>query len=107
MRLENGGKSRGISVTRKPARIFKGKSTETAISKTVNTIEKTIDNKNHCIAVSLDMQAAFDTINPKCIREFLIKHGRDSDLIEWYYNYIIHRNLKKNRDRRTHGRGIN
>ena len=78
----------------------KGKSTETAISKTVNTIEKYLDNKQFCVGVFLDIQGAFDTICPKYIKKCLQEHVQTEDLIEWYYNYLTHRNLKSG------GRGI-
>ena len=71
----------------------KSKGTETAISSTVNYIEKHLNQGNEVLGVFLDIQAAFDTICPKHIRASLLKHGADKDLAEWYYNYITHRNL--------------
>ena len=59
----------------------KGKSTETAISKTVNLIEKHMNNGKKCIGVFLDIQGAFDTIDPKYITQELQKHSNESDLI--------------------------
>ena len=41
-----------------------GKSTESAVSNTVNYIEKHIMNKQHCVGVFLDISAAFDSIKP-------------------------------------------
>ena len=69
------------------------KCTETAISKTVNEIEKHLSNKDRCIGLFLDIQAAFDTISPEFIKERLYHHGGDKDLVEWYYNYLTHRNI--------------
>ena len=74
----------------------KGKCTETAISHTVNQIEKFIFKKHHCIGLFLDIQAAFDTISPKHIRDCLIEKNIDSDAVAWYYNYLTHRNLYTN-----------
>ena len=71
----------------------KGLSTETAISKTVNYIEKHINTGREVLGVFLDIQAAFDTICPKHIKASLLKHGADPDLAEFYYNYITHRHL--------------
>ena len=51
-----------------------GKSTESAISNTVNYIEKHIMNKQHCVGVFLDISAAFDTIKQSHVRQALLKH---------------------------------
>ena len=72
------------------------KCTESAISHTVNQIEKFIFKKQHCIGLFLDIQAAFDTISPKHIRDCLIEKDIDSDAVAWYYNYLTHRNLHTN-----------
>ena len=70
------------------------KSTESAISKTVDYIESKIMTSNrHCVGLSLDIQAAFDSITPNTIKAALLKHGGDPQLVQWYYNYLIHRNL--------------
>ena len=66
----------------------RGLSTETAISKTVNYIEKHINSGREVLGVFLDIQAAFDTICPKHIKASLLKHGADPDVAEFYYNYI-------------------
>ena len=72
----------------------KGKSTETAISSTVNKIEKHILNGEHCMGVFLDIQAAFDSITPEHIKRALLKHGSNPDMVGWYYELLILRNLK-------------
>ena len=72
----------------------KGKSTESAISKTANTIEKYMEQGKYCIGVFLDIQGAFDTIDPNYIKNKLLEHGGNTDLVGWYYNYLTHRNLK-------------
>ena len=74
----------------------KGKFTETAISHTVNQIEKFILNKQHCIGLFLHIQAAFDTISPSYIKDCLIDKHIDSDAVAWYYDYLTHRNLYTN-----------
>ena len=71
-----------------------GKSTESAISNTVNYIEKYIMNKQHCVGVFLDISAAFDSIKPGHIRQALLKHGGDPEMVQWYYNYITHRDIE-------------
>ena len=70
------------------------KSTESAISNTVDYIESKIMTSNrHVIGVSLDIQAAFDSITPETIKNSLLKHNGDKKLVQWYYNYLRHRNL--------------
>ena len=56
--------------------------TETAISKTTNKIEKQIAKNGYCIGLFIDIQAAFDTICPKYIKKFLLKHGDDKDMVD-------------------------
>ena len=72
----------------------KGKSTETAVSNTINKIEKHILNGEHCMEVFLDIQAAFDSITPEHIKSALLKHGCHPDMVDWYYELITHRNLE-------------
>ena len=71
-----------------------GKSTESAISNTVNYIEKHIMNKQHCVGVFLDISAAFDSIKPSHVRRALLKHGGDPEMVQWYFNYITHRDIE-------------
>ena len=72
----------------------RGKCTESAISKTANFIEQTLDKDQQCLAVFLDIKGAFDTICPKYIRKSLKAKCINKDLIEWYHNYITHRNIE-------------
>ena len=69
------------------------RNTETSLSDVANYIEKFIYNGQHVIGVFLDIQAAFDTIDPEKVKTSLIEHGGDEDLVDWYYHYITHRNL--------------
>ena len=62
----------------------KGRSTESAISNTVDYIERCLFRRQHCIGVFLDISSAYDSINIQHIRESLYKHGADVDLVEWY-----------------------
>ena len=41
----------------------------------------------------LFIQAAFDSITPEVIKQSLLDHGGEPQLIQWYYNYLTHRNL--------------
>jgi ribonuclease HI len=88
----------------------RGKSTETAISKTVTYIEKFVRKNEPCIAVFLDIQAAFDTINIDYIKLKLEEKGIEKDISQWYYNFISHRNIITDitgyRDKRTISTGF-
>ena len=72
---------------------MKGRSTESAISVTTNYIEKYLANKQYCLAVFLDISAAFDSIDINHVRRSLLKHGGPTDMVGWYHNYLSHRNL--------------
>ena len=69
------------------------RSTESAISDAANFIESHILDRKFCVGVSLDIQAAFDSIKPHKIKQALLAHGGDRLMVNWYYNYLIHRNI--------------
>ena len=70
-----------------------GRSTESAISITTDYIEKYLAYNQHCLAVFLDISAAFDSIDIDHVRRSLLKHGGLPDLAHWYHDYLSHRNL--------------
>ena len=70
-----------------------GRSTESAISVTTNYIEMHLAHKQYCLAVFLDISAAFDSIDIEHVRRALLKHGGQPDMVHWYHNYLSHRNL--------------
>ena len=51
-----------------------GKSTESAISNTVNFIEKYVFKNQYALGIFLDISSAFDSIDPDHIREALMDH---------------------------------
>jgi ribonuclease HI len=69
------------------------RNTDTAISAVVDYIEQGIFNQKYVIGVFLDIQAAFDTIDPESIRKALLKHGASEIMVNWYYHFITHRNI--------------
>ena len=71
-----------------------GKSTESAISNTTDYIEKYIMRKQHCVGVFLDISSAFDSIRPNHVRRALLDHGGHPEMVQWYHNYITHRNIQ-------------
>ena len=72
---------------------MKGRSTESAISVTTNYIEKFLDSNQHCLAAFLDISAAFDSIDIDHVRKSLLDHWGHPDMVDWYHNYLSHRNL--------------
>ena len=71
-----------------------GKSTESAISNTTDYIEKHVMNNQHCVGVFLDISSAFDSIRPNHVKRALLDHGGDPEMVQWYYNYITHRDIE-------------
>ena len=72
----------------------KGKSTESAISNTVNYIEEYLFDKQHCLGVFLDISSAFDSISIDHIKNKLLQHGGTPDMVEWYHSYLGRRYLE-------------
>ena len=70
------------------------RSTETAISETVNYIEKHLSRGDQCVGIFLDIKAAFDSISTDQIYKQLIAHGADHDLATWYRNMIENRQIQ-------------
>ena len=72
----------------------KGKSTESAISNTVDYIEQFLFDKTHCLGLFLDISSAFDSISIDHIKNSLLRHGGTPDMVEWYYSYLGRRYLE-------------
>ena len=68
-------------------------STETATSNTVNYIKRFNKRNNQCLAVFLDIAAAFDTVRPDHIKQTLLEKEVDQKVVEWYHKYITGRHL--------------
>ena len=73
---------------------MKGKSTEGALSNTVNYIESQLFRGNICVGVFLDIKSAYDSMDVEQIRSSLLLHGGDDDLVEWYFHYLNNRILE-------------
>ena len=61
-----------------------GRSTETALSVVVDSIEKMISRKKLLLAVSLDCSGAFDNISFDSARRAMLEKGIDVPIINWY-----------------------
>ena len=72
---------------------MKGRSTEGALSNTVNYIESQLFRGKVCVGVFLDIKSAYDTMCVEQIRNSLFLHGGDDDLVGWYYHYLQNRLL--------------
>ena len=72
----------------------KGKSTDSAISNTVDYIEEFLFSKQHCLGVFLDISSAFDSISIDHIRQTLLDHNGTPDMVEWYFSYLGRRYLE-------------
>lgn len=73
---------------------MKGRSTEGALSNTVNYIESMLFRGKSCVGVFLDIKSAYDSMDIEQIRNSLFLHGGDDDLVGWYYEYLKNRILK-------------
>ena len=72
----------------------KGKSTESAISNTVDYIEEFLFDKQHCLGVFLDISSAFDSISIDHIKKKLLEHNGTPDMVQWYHSYLQRRYLE-------------
>ena len=70
---------------------LRGKSTDTALSKVVNELEKNYLNKGISGAVMLDIEGAFDRIPFKQIRKAMKRFNLPPDVIEWYDHLVRNR----------------
>ena len=60
---------------------LKNKSTESALSNTVNYIEKYLMKNQYALGIFLDISSAFDSISPEHVQRCLLDHGRDPDMV--------------------------
>lgn len=72
----------------------KGKCTESAISIATDYIEEFVFNKQLCLGVFLDISSAFDSISIHHIRNTLLEHGGQPELVAWYFSYLEKRYIE-------------
>ena len=70
-----------------------GFSTETALTNMVNSIETAFGKKHEALGVFLDIQGAFDNVDPHSIVRCMKKRGFDNNVIEWYKHYLLGRRI--------------
>jgi hypothetical protein len=66
----------------------RGYSTETALTSTINNLEKVVYRKGVALCTFLDIQGAFDNIKPESIKKAMKKHDFPKDIMDWYNEYI-------------------
>ena len=66
----------------------KGYSTEMALLSAIDTITKSLDEKNHVIAIFLDFRKAFDTVDSDILLSKLDHHGIRGIALEWFRSYL-------------------
>jgi ribonuclease HI len=69
----------------------KGRSTETALSKTIHKIEQALYKGDHCIGVFLDIKGAFDMLDHDAAINAMRRRGISEDFIGWYEHYLRNR----------------
>ena len=72
----------------------KGRSTESAVSNTVNMAESWVLPNKMCLASFLDISSAFGSISVDHIRDRLLHHGAEQGPTGWYHNYLKERHLE-------------
>ena len=66
----------------------KGRSTETALSRTINKIEKALETGQQGIGVFLDIKGAFDNVTLDAVKAALVRKKFPPWFVAWYTNYM-------------------
>ncbi len=67
---------------------LKGRSTSQAILQVINNITSAINNSEYCLAVFLDIQKAFDSVNHEILIAKLENAGVRGKELEWFRSFI-------------------
>ena len=73
---------------------MEGRSCDSALSDTVNTIEKSISQGEYCLGVFLDIQGAFDNLQYDSISREMKERGAHLEQVEWYDHLLRNRELE-------------
>ena len=71
----------------------KGCSTEQALSKAVNIIEKGVHQGQYVLGVFCDIAGAFDNVKLESITNMMADRGIDEDIIHWYEHFLRERKV--------------
>ncbi len=72
----------------------KGRSTETALSNMAEHIESALVKNEFSIGVFLDIQGAFDNVQPESIIQGIREKGITEHFIRWYEHYLRYRRIE-------------
>ena len=72
----------------------KGRSTESALSDTVDILESEVLRKGVAIGVFLDIEGAFDNLLPGGIIRSLQTRNTPQFLLSWFQNYLVTKNVQ-------------
>jgi hypothetical protein len=72
----------------------KGKSTDQALSKAVNIIEKGLNQGEYVLGVFCDISGAFDSVLYSSITSAMSRRGIDNTIIKGYYHFLKTRTVK-------------
>jgi hypothetical protein len=69
----------------------KGYSTEDALTRAKDVIEKGLYRGEFVVGVWMDIKGAFDNITPEAIIQSLVNRGVEPQLVDWYEQYLHNR----------------
>ena len=68
-----------------------GYSTETALTKVVSKLESSVYRGGTAVAVFLDVQGAFDNVDPEKALQAMSRRGFPIEMVNWYTSYLTTR----------------
>ena len=68
-----------------------GYSTETALTRVVSKLESSVYRGGTAVAVFLDVQGAFDNVDPEKALAAMAKRGFPMEMVDWYTSYLTTR----------------
>ena len=71
-----------------------GFSTETALTQMVNSIEEAFGRKKEAMGVFLDIQGAFDNVDPEAIIRCMRRRKFNKTMIHWYAHFLKGREIQ-------------
>ncbi len=70
---------------------IRGRSCDTALTELVDRIEQGVHRGHYALGVFLDIQGAFNNVNPAKAVEAMNRRGIDSSIVRWYSFYLRNR----------------
>ena len=69
----------------------KGRSTYMAVINFLKKVQSSIENKEHCIGIYIDLSKAFDTVNHEILLDKLRHYGIRGTVHSWFKSYLSNR----------------